>query len=446
MPALVKEDHSPVSSPHQVTPEEITAFTPSSTAREDQKRQLNSKRQMIVPGTSSPTPLVLGAEDDDAGPADWDQEGARLPTFGELMAEDRAKTAKAEQIEARRRILERRKQDHMKALKWTGGGGHSDDELSIIPKAQPAVRFVDIKPTAGRTARNVIDNFVNASGPSRQRQALQFTGRRSSGKEELTETMAEFAGKTFKHADLRTTSGGSRPAGQKANKAKAITPNDLGEMMRERHRQQAQKIQEKKEKAFGARKRPMPSREAPDLEAQIEELRAREASRLQYDQEEEADEDEDEDDEDYQGSDEEEVDGGDEEEVQYSGEEDAIEAGVVEDEQSETGTEIDVDQENQPTSHQVDKIADSIEQDSPVKSSTIPTHQESTPRPSREPLAEVQPTQNNATPQGLDSTFVDISGFGSGGGSPGFSQLFEATQAGDLGAVSCSVCFNTRRS
>jgi hypothetical protein len=429
MPPLVKEDHSPVSSPHQVTPEEITAFTPSSTARQDQKRQLKSKRQMIVPGTSSPTPLI-GVQDHEAEVPDWDQEGALLPSFGELMAEDMAKTAKAEQVEARRRILERRKQDHLKALKWTGGGGHSDDELSIEPKAQPAVRFVDIKPTAGRTARNVIDNFVNTSGPSRQRQALQFTGRRSSGKEEVTETMAEFAGKTFKHADLRIASAGSRPAGQKANKAKAITSNDLGEMMRERHRQQALMIQEKKEKAFGAKKRPMPSRKAPDLEAQIAELRAREASRLQYEEEEEADEDED--DEDYQGSEEDGVEG-DEEEVQYSGDEDAIEAGVAEDEQSETGTEIEADQENQPTSHQADKIADSIEEDSPVKASTIPG---STPRPNREPLAEVQTTQNTATPQGLDSTFVDISGFGSGGGSPGFSQLFEATQAGDAGTVS----------
>ena len=415
-----------MSSPHQVTPEEITAFTPSSTARADQKRPANGKRQMIVPGTSSPTPLVPGLQDE-SNVTDWNEEPESLPSFGELMAEDMAKFAKAEEVEARRRILQRRKQDQLKNLKWTGGhdNSHSDDELSIMPKAQPAVRFVDLKPSTSRNARNVLENFVNSSASSRRAQAvLHFTGKRSSGTEELTETMVDFAGKTFKHGDLKNL--GSRPAGQKANKSKPITARDLDVMMREKHRLQAQKIQQTKEKAFGIRKRFVPSRESIDLDAQIEELRAREASRQQYDDEEE--EDEDEDDEDYQGSGEEGNAEGEEEEVQYSGEEDAIGAGEAENDlESEAGTQADEDQENQPISRSYNKIAESIAQDSPVKPSSL--RQGSPPRPNRKPLAEVTPTQTDDVPAELDSTFVDISGFGSGGGSPGFSQLFEATQA-----------------
>jgi len=212
---------------------------------------------------------------------------------------------------------------------------------------------------------------------------------------------------------------------------------DLDVMMREKHRLQAQKIQQTKEKAFGVRKRPVPSRESIDFEAQIEELRAREAMRMQYDEEEE---DEDEEDEDYQGSGDEEdgVEGGDEDEVQYSGEEDAIEVGgdeEEEDQQSEAGTEVDADQENQPLSQSADRITKSIEQESPLKRSSLP-HRDSPP-PNREPLADIQPTQTDNAPAELDSTFVDISGFGSGGGSPGFSQLFEATQMpGATGTVS----------
>jgi hypothetical protein len=398
---------------------------------------VNAKRQMIVPGTSSPTPLV--AMQEEANTPDWDEEIKPLPSLKELMAEETAKAAKAEFIEARRRVLQRRKQEQLKNLKWTGGHdkGHSDDDLSIIPKAQPAVRFADVKPSTSRNARNVLEDFVNSSASSRRQQAvLQFTGKRSSGNEDLTETMVDFAGKTFKHGDLRNMNGGSRPAGQKANKSRPITARDLDVMMREKHRLQAQKIQQTKEKAFGVRKRPVPSRESVDFEAQIEELRAREAMRMQYDDEEE---DEDEEDEDYQGSGDEEdgVEGGDEGEVQYSGEEDAIEAigDEEEDQQSEAGTEVDEDQENQPLSQVGDKVAESVDQESPLKPSSLPKGD--TPPPNREPLAEILPTQTDNAPVELDSTFVDISGFGSGGGSPGFSQLFEATQMpGATGTVS----------
>ena len=391
---------------------------------------MNANRQMIVPGTSSPTPLA--ATQQEANVPGWDEEITPLPSLKEFMEEETAKAARAEFIEARRRVLQRKKQEQLKNLKWTGGQhkDHSDDDLSIMPKAQPAVRFAELKPSTGRNARNVLEDFVNSSASSRRQQAvLQFTGKRSSGNEDLTETMVEFAGKTFKHGDLRNTNGGSRPAGQKANKSRPITARELDAMMREKHRLQAQKIQQTKEKAFGVRKRPVPSRESIDFEAQIEELRAREAMRMQYDDDEE-EEDEDEEDEDYQGSGDEEegVEGGDEGEVQYSGEEDAIEAGGDEEDhqQSEAGTEVDIDQENQPLSQAVDKVIESIEQESPLKSSSLP--QRTSPVPDREPLAEIRPTQTDNAPLELDSTFVDISGFGSGGGSPGFSQLFEATQ------------------
>jgi hypothetical protein len=247
--------------------------------------------------------------------------------------------------------------------------------------------------------------------------------------------MAEHAGRTFKHADLRMANGGSRPAGQKANKQRVITATELHAMMREKHRLQSLKIQAKKEKEFGIKKRPMPSREPQNLVEQIELLRAREAARLRW-EEEGQDEDEDEEDGDYQGSDEDgNIENDEEEEVQYSGEEDAAVGDEDERLPSEDGTEAD-DQENQPLLD--DDVVETEKGQSSPKKAVQPTSPlpENTPRPSREPLTEVRLGQTDGTPRELASTFVDISGFGSGGGSPGFSQLFEATQAAGSGIVS----------
>jgi hypothetical protein len=429
-----------MSSPMQVTPlDEITAFTPSSTSRPDVKVKRDGKRQTMVPGTSSPTPIALGLHNPSGSDDDEYAVPKPLKGFMEIVAEERAKAEKAEFIEARRRILAKRKQEHMKALKWTGKGrdnGNSDDELSITPQPQPAVRFADVKPTAGpRTARSVLTNYLDTTGGKHRQVATQFVGKKAV-KEEISETMADFAGKTFKHADMRIMNGGSRPAGQKANRDKVITQRDLDAMTLKEHQRQALRIQQKKEQTFGVRKRHLPTREVQDLEAQIEELRAREARRFGEPEE----DDEDAEDGDYQGSDEEEDEVEVEaEEVQYSGEEDnggldIEKQGEEEESDGATDIEIDADKENDIGTASKDHITVSLEEgSSPIKAQHVVSDQ-ATPRPFREPLSELQVGQADATPQALESTFVDISGFGSGG-SPGFSQLFEATQAAGSGEM-----------
>lgn len=388
----------------------------------------------MVPGTSSPTPGLIRVSKRVNSDDELEEAYEPLKDFKDLINEEQLK---AEVIEARRRILERKKQERLRTLKWTGKGrdnGHSDDELSILPKGQPAVRFADVKPSASRkTPRGFIDDYVNSNGGKHRQVALQFTGKKPV-KEEVTETMAEFAGKTFKHADLRTMNGGSRPAGQKVNRDKAITQANLDAMTMKEHRQQAQRIQRKKEQDFGIRKKHIPARETRDYNTELAELQAIEARR--YEARDEEEDDEDPEDGDYQGSGEEEDDEVevdlDEEAVQYSGEEDGV-AAEEDEQKSDSETEIEIDQDEQIDSASKDKIETNEEASSPAKVDSLAVLEQETPRPARELAAKVSVARANPTPQALESTFVDVSGFGSGGGSPGFSQLFEATQAPGFG-------------
>jgi mediator of replication checkpoint protein 1 len=393
----------------------------------------------MVPGTSSPTPALIRVSKKANSDDEFEEVYKPLKDFKDLINEEQLR---AEVVEARRRILERKKQERLRILKWTGKGrdvGNSDDELSILPKGQPAVRFADVKPSASRkTPRGFIDDYVNSNGGKHRQVALQFTGKKPV-KEEVTETMAEFAGKTFKHADLRTMNGGSRPAGQMVNRDKAITQANLDAMTMKEHRQQAQRIQRKKEQDFGVRKKHIPARETRDYNTELAELQAIEARRYQARDDEE--EDEDPEDGDYQGSGEEEDDEVevdlDEEVVQYSGEEDGVEGeegAAEEDEQkSDSETEIEIDQDEQIHSASKDKIETNEEASSPPKVDSLAAPEQETPRPAQGSAAKVSVARANPTPQALESTFVDVSGFGSGGGSPGFSQLFEATQAPGFG-------------
>lgn len=348
-------------------------------------------------------------------------------------------------IEAKRRLLILKKEAIIRELKWQGrverGEADSDEELSITPKAEPAVRFADVKPsTSHRTAKSVLDNFMNHHNQvTKNRQAvLKLAGRNSSPHEEVTETMADFAGKTFKHADLRAANGGARPAGQKPNREVLITQNDLNHLTMAQHQQQAVLLRKKKEMMFNIKKKVViPPRQVERLDEMIESLAAREQAGVSLDDEEDEDEEGEDDDFEPSGS---EADGEEEEEageaLQYSGDEEEAVQGGAEDEDIdaeeddtdrmdiELEADADGDKENEPP------VAESSRKAEPSLPFGTPRQPlATTSRSQRTPLGEIEADQSTSTPRGFASTFVDVGGFGSGGGSPGFSQLFEATQA-----------------
>lgn len=348
-------------------------------------------------------------------------------------------------IEAKRRLLFLKKEAIIRELKWQGRverGADADEELSITPKPEPVVRFADVKPsTSHRTAKSVLDNFMNHHNQiAKNRQAvLKLAGRNSSPHEEVTETMADFAGKTFKHADMRAANGGARPAGQKRNREVLITQNDLNHLTMAQHQQQAVLLRKKKEMMFNIKKKMViPPRQTEKLDEMIESLAAREQAGISLDDEEDEDEEGEDDDFEPSGSeaDREEEEAG--EALQYSGDEgEAVKAGAedgnIDTDAEEDDTDrmdieleadVDGDKENEPPVAESSRKAESS-----LSLGTPRQPLATTSRSQRTPLGEIEADQSTSTPRGFASTFVDVGGFGSGGGSPGFSQLFEATQA-----------------
>jgi hypothetical protein len=204
------------------------------------------------------------------------------------------------------------------------------------------------------------------------------------------------------------------------------------------HQQQAALLRRKKELMFNVRKKlVIPPRQIEKLDAMIESLAAREEAGISLDDEEDDEEEEGEDD-DFEPSGSEAE--GEEEEageaIQYSGDEDE-EANVATGEEDidaeeedadrmdiELEADVDGDKENEPPTTETSGKPESA---LPLGTPRLPIA--TTSRSQRTPLGEIEGDQSSSTPRGFASTFVDVAGFGSGSGSPGFSQLFEATQA-----------------
>lgn len=438
-PMMIKDNGSQASSPMQVTPDEISAFTPSSTTRPNCKpgaKRLPNK----LSENSSPTPTIPGkihlhaSDEQDAGMSLDDQ-----------LARDLARYETRDHVEAKRQFLRLKKEATLRELKWKGKAKHmddSDEELSIAPKPEPIVRFIDVKPnTTIRTAKSVLSNYKPSNASNKNRQAvLKLAGRKSSPHEELTETMADFAGKTFKHADMRASNGGARPAGQKINREALINQKDLNALTMAQHQKQALLLRIKKEEMYNVKRKiaipPKQTAKLEELERMIEAMAAREKAGISI--EDDDNEDEEEDDDDFQPSgseaDGQEVEEGDA--LQYSGDEDEDDAADGEDEDVEVEVEDandmdieleaenDGDKENEPPIPETSSHTESRES----RKTPRPLHA-STSRSPRQPLGEVESSQKAGTPQAFASTFVDVGGFDNEGGSPGFSQLFEATQA-----------------
>jgi hypothetical protein len=302
------------------------------------------------------------------------------------------------------------------------------------------------------------DNTVSAISKQRQDQ-LRFAGRSARHKDgDASETFVAFAAKTFNHADLKRATGGAKPAERQAGRDRPVDAKSLDAMMKASHLRQVAAVQKKKEEDWG-RARALPQRQEQDVEKLLDMTAKADARGVEDEEDEEEDEDGDYDPEDEDSGD---------EVVQFSGDEDEDEGeGDGEEAGSDVENDLEMsegDKENVPLSSSSKQNGeDEDEDDEPLPLKVVrkarasnravvdSDDEEVTPRrptEPRQPLGEVSaPAQADVTPKGIEPTFVDLAGFGSGGiggsgsgsgsGSPGFSQLFEATQAVGLtsGAV-----------
>ena len=298
----------------------------------------------------------------------------------------------------------------------------------------------------GPDAKGVLHKSAATTGISNQRQAmLRRAGKSARPKDDATETFAVFAGRTFDHANLRAKNGGAKSGTVKKGRDTAITSVQMDAMMRQSHQVQVTAVQKKKEADWG-RRRALPGRQGVDVEAVLELGAQRRDERIDFDEDEE--EEDDEDDEDFVMSGDDEGSAGDgdyeegEEEAMFSGDDGNGDSGAdseVEDEEDPQVIRDDsapigeTDKENVPEDE--DPLGEDI---TVIRRKLRPSTRiavdsdddDSTPaRSLRQPLSEMQapePTETSAK-----GAHLGLSGFG---GSPGFSQLFETTQAGTAAA------------
>jgi mediator of replication checkpoint protein 1 len=372
------------------------------------------------------------------------------------------KLAKQRRLEQTKRAVAQAQAARNKAKQPILNGNESDSDLDFEVLPDPVKSVAATSTTAssklserrrGPDAKAVLrrDNTVSAISKQRQDQ-LRLAGRSARHKDDdASETFVAFAARTFNHADLKRANGGAKPAERKAGRDRPVDAKSLDAMMKASHLRQVAAVQKKKEEDWG-RARALPQRQEQDVEKLLD-MTAKADARDAEDEENEEDEDGDYDPEDEDSAD---------EVVQFSGEEDEEGAEVAgESEGDDGGSDVENDlemsegdKENVPLSSAPKQIGeDEDEDDEPVPLKVVrkarasnraivdSDDEEVTPRrptEPRQPLSEVSaPARVDATPKGIEPTFVDLAGFGhgsgggsgSGSGSPGFSQLFEATQA-----------------
>jgi len=362
-----------------------------------------------------------------------DRDDERLPDIAELLEQEEKRR---QQVEARKRMAEVK----AAAIRASANAeANLDDDLDIYhdtPRSKPEVRH--LKDARGRDvpdARAVLAKTSAIPAVSKQRQAmLRRAGKIARPKEDVTETFVDFAGKAFKHAELKGINAGAVPAGQKKGRDNLISQAQVDAMIRAKHQQQIAALQKKKEEDWG-RVRPLPKKEQQDMQA-ILEMTARAAE----DARDESEEDDGEDDEFIpERDDEDQEDGG----MEYSGEENGAEEGSDE-EVGEDLESVGTDKEALPAvaaEMDEDEIAPVIRRKPRVSNRAVFDSDEegdTKPPPStiRPPLAEVTISPQAISLVGQD---LDLSGFGSG--SVGFSQLFEATQPADQPTAIVRHCF-----
>ena len=356
-----------------------------------------------------------------------DQDEERLETIDELLEQE---NKRRQQLEATKR-LSAAKAAVLRASVKPAGDAESDDDIDIYYEAPRAATFVPhLGKDAGRRvmpdAKAILNKTSATPAVTKQRQAmLRRAGKNARPKDEVTETFVHFAGKTYKHAELRKANAGAVPAGQKKGRDQNISQTQVNEMTKAKHQRQIAAIQRQKEEEWG-RVRALPKKEQQDVKTVLE-MTAKAAEEREEDSDEEDGEDGEFVPEGSEG--EEELEEG--VRTNYSGEETEVVAGS--EEEDGAGSErADTDKENQPTEaagSDEDELAPIIRR-KPWASTrnALNSDDEGDTSPgmasARPPLAEITIPQ-----QLLMGGDLDLEGFGSEEG--GFSQLFEATQPVD---------------
>ena len=371
--------------------------------------------------------MIPGTSEDAAQEEDEDNMPSLLDMFEQQQREEEAKRKKVEQAAK----LQRMKAAAMKQKQPAIKDDLDEDDFAIIEekrtpsKAHPKSAL----PAKSPSAKAVLQRD-NAS-PKLSKQKLDFlrrAGKSARTKGDVTETLAEFVGKTFDHAGLRRANGGAKPAGQKKGRESAISMQQVNAMIYAGHKAQAAAFREQREKDWG-KVRSLPHRREQDMESII-----KASEKLDAKYEPMSDEDDNADDEfipDDEDEDEEEEGG--EAEV-FSGESDEeLEEAEDEEAAGESDTEGTANKENEPLEVSVESDGEepivqrkhrstarrAIDSDDDGDITVMVTN-----KTARLPLAEVE----------IDSALIRpeqnamLVGFGD---SPGFSQLFEATQLND---------------
>ncbi|WWD18187.1 hypothetical protein CI109_102636 [Kwoniella shandongensis] len=449
-PGLTFAHDSPTTSPAQVTPpDEIVAFTPSSAPR---LAGATSKASVVegIANSSSPTPgarilskrsqhpPVIPGTSDGMEEDDGEDEQGLAKYLEKQKVKDLVEDARREKQKrlTEYKMLKIKQQQQGAQLNIKPSHPESDDddfdivrESPIKPRTNTLASPTTVNGRKFPDAKAVLSANTTKPAISRNRQQfLQRAGKPSRPKsEDLSETYLDFAGKAFGHADLKNTNSGAKPAGQKNGRDTALRPDEMAKAIRLKHQQQVAALQKKKEEDWG-RVRKLPSKVEQDVEALVEATKKTPAP--------ESEVDEDEDDEEFVPDEEE-----GEEPLMWSGEEsEAEEADDVASSHAEEGKEnqdvdtaqhVDDDEEDDEAAPIIKRKArttakvafDSDDEDATTKSAV-----------NRTPLNEMiaPPQVIKATPPTVDGFGdFDLAGFGdNGGGSPGFSQLFDPTQIG----------------
>jgi mediator of replication checkpoint protein 1 len=382
-----------------------------------------------------------------------DEDDETLPEFN-FAAESLAAT-KRDQAESAKRRLQEIKQMAIKAQlaagrnvlpnlsgrktvgnpKGTSKDGDEEDDLDIISetpiKTKPLSVKTDKSTRRGPDAKAVLAYNSTSSVPAYSRTKLQQLSHaglpaRPLVKADITETYAAYAGTTFDHANHKNSNSGAAPTGMKEGRDIPISGKEFDELVKQRHALQVLKERQRKETIYGKGKG-LPERKEWDLKglaSQVEESERRREERERQAMEEEDEEDvewvpgeEERGEEVHSG--EEDADGSGGEEVikdvdgeQVKDDEDEAELVPTEGEEDDDDVPVVSRRKHRPTARVVDSDDEGEAQQRsklPQPASAMPSVRAIVSEPSME---------------------IDLAGFGDsgGGGSPGFSQLFEATQ------------------
>ncbi|WVQ85692.1 hypothetical protein IAT38_007858 [Cryptococcus sp. DSM 104549] len=345
----------------------------------------------------------------------------------EEKAEEEKQAKLRTRIEAKKAIIASRAPPKPKAA-----ANDSDSDLDITVEKTPvkpeAKVLVPATVEAGsRDPRAAINAAAAASRLTKAELLTRGHANKLSAKQQdATETYMEVAARVPDHAGMKFRNGGARPAGMKKGRDEALSQKALDKAILKKHKAQAQGVSSRRAQMFG-KGAVLPEKEELDYK----EMLARATQAAQKAEEEEEAEDEDAEDGDYAPDEEEKA-------PVYSGEEDGAEGDA-----EGADEEMDVDEPVRQSTAPPAVESEDDEEATPVIRRNPKSRQARVVRDSDDedmpppPMQQRTPVAAPAASEDDGFGGFDLGGFGSDGGSPGFSQLFGETQVdggGEAGA------------